>query len=66
VICRLEVNGKNNSFIKIIQSENKFGVYRNMEKQKFDRMKIIRGILMLVFAVVPLTAVIVTAAGGSW
>ena len=57
--------GKNNSLIEIIQSENNFGVYINMEKQKFDRMKTIRGILMLVFAVVPLTAVTVTAAGGA-
>ena len=47
---------KNNSLIKIIQNENNFGVYRNMEKQKFDRMKTILGILMLVFVVVPLTA----------
>ena len=36
-----------------------------MGKQKFDRMKTILGILMLVFAVVPSTAVSVTAAGGS-
>ena len=57
--------GKNNSLIKIIQSENNFGVYRNMEKQKFDRMKTILGILMLVFAVVPLTAITVTAASDS-
>ena len=56
---------KNNSLIKIIQNENNFGVYRNMEKQKFDRMKTILGILMLVFVVVPLTAVTVTAASDS-
>ena len=48
----------------MIQSENKFGVYTNMGKQKYDRIKIL-GILLLVFTVVPLTAVTVTAAGGS-
>jgi hypothetical protein len=61
----LEVNGNNNSLIKIIQSENNFGVYRNMEKQKFDRMKTILGILMLVFAVVPLITVSASATSGS-
>ena len=42
-------------------NENKFGVYTNMEKQKFDRMKTILGILMLVFLVVPLTAMSASA-----
>ena len=36
-----------------------------MEKQKFDRMKTILGILMLVFAVVPLMTVSASAASGS-
>ena len=45
----------------MIQNENNFGVYINMGKHKFDRMKTILGILMLVFAVVPLTAVQCTA-----
>ena len=58
---RLGINGKNNSFPKIIQSENNFGVDTNMGKQKFDRMKIILGILMLVFAVVPLITVSASA-----
>ena len=40
-----------------MQSENKFGVYTNMEKQKFDRMKTILGILILIFLVVPLITV---------
>jgi len=60
----LGINGKNNNLIKIIQSENNFGVRTNMGKQKYDKIKIL-GILMLVFTVVPLTAVTVTAAGGS-
>ena len=34
-----------------------FGVDSNMEKQKFDRMKKILGILVLVFLVVPLATV---------
>ncbi len=45
-----------------MQSENNFGVYTNMGKQKFDRMKTVLGILMVIFTVVPLTAVTVTAA----
>jgi len=37
----------------MIQSENKLGVHTNMEKQKYDRIKIL-GILVLVFLAVPL------------
>ena len=45
----------------MIQNENNFGVYINMGKHKFDRMKTILGILMLVFAVVPLLTVSASA-----
>jgi len=62
---RLGINGKNNSFLKIIQNKNKLGVYTKMGKQKFDRTKTILGILMLVFAIVPLIAVSASAAYGS-
>jgi hypothetical protein len=55
---------KNNNITKIIQGKNYLGVYTNMGKQKYDRIKIL-GILILVFTVVPLTAVTVTAASGS-
>jgi hypothetical protein len=61
----LGINGKNNSFLKIIQNKNKLGVYTKMGKQKFDRTKTILGILMLVFAIVPLIAVSASAASGS-
>jgi len=61
----LGINGKNNSFLKIIQSENNLGVYTNMGKQKFDRMKTILGILILVFAIVPLITVSASAASSS-
>ena len=57
----MRVNGENNSFIGIILSENNFGVCINMGKHKFDRMKTIFGILMLVFAVVPLITVSASA-----
>jgi hypothetical protein len=62
---RLGINGKDNSFLKIIQSENNLGVYTKMGKQKFVRMKTILGIFMLVFAIMPLTAITVTAVGVS-
>ena len=61
---RLGINGKNNSFPKIIKSENNLGVYTTMGKQKFDSMKIL-GILVLIFAIVPLITVSASAASGS-
>ena len=42
--------------------EQKFGVYTNMGKQKFDRMKKTLSILMLVFLVISVTAVATSAA----
>ena len=53
-----------NNLKKLYQMEQKFGVYTNMGKQKFDRMKKTLSILMLVFLVVSVTAVATSAAPG--
>ena len=47
---------------KLYKTEKKFGVYTNMGKQKFDRMKKTLSILVLVFLVVSVAAVATSAA----
>ena len=47
---------------KLYKTEQKFGVYTNMGKQKFDRMKKTLSILVLVFLVVSVAAVATSAA----